>query len=137
MRIGVDCHVLTGKFQGSRTYLEQLYREVLALNEEHRFVFFGHWGEEQPFGPAMEYVRYPSRSRCRRLGYQAARLARERNVDLFHSTYIAPLRLKAKSLVVIHDILFETHPQYFTRALALRNRVLVRRTVRRAAQIHT
>jgi glycosyltransferase involved in cell wall biosynthesis len=39
--------------------------------------------------------------------------------------------------VTVHDILFESHPQYFDKLFVARSRVLVRRSVRRSAEVFT
>lgn len=137
MRIGVDCHVLSGKYQGSRTYLENLYREVLKLDSANEYLFFGHWNGSLPFGSTVRYVEYRSISRWKRLTYQTRPLAKQHGVGLFHSTYIAPLMMPCNSLLTIHDILFETHPQFFEKSLVMRNRLLVRHSAKRAKQVHT
>lgn len=137
MRIGVDCHVLAGMYQGSRTYLLNLYSELCRSDSGLDFLFMGHWEADRPFGPDQKYVEYPSASRLKRLLYQAAGVARRESIDLYHSTYIAPMFLKCRSLLTVHDILFETHPEYFNSMFVRRMRYLVRRSVRLASQIHT
>jgi len=137
MKIGVDAHVLSGKFQGSRTYLANLYKAVLSRDTNNEYFFFGHWNGSSPLGTDVNYVEYPSHSRLKRLLYQTPPLVRKYGVELFHSTYISPMYLPCKSLLTVHDILFETHPQFFKRSEVVRNKFLVRRSVRHAAQIHT
>lgn len=137
MRIGVDAHVLSGKYQGSRTYLLNLYRAVAREACVHQFVFFGHWNGAQPFGEAATYAEYPSPARWRRLTYETDRLVRRWGLDAFHSTYIAPLRLSCRSILTVHDILFERVPQFFSWPFVLRSKILVRRSARLAAQVHT
>ncbi len=137
MRIGVDCHVLSGKYQGSRTYLENLYREVLKLDSTNEYLFFGHWNGSSPFGSTVRHVEYRSMSRWKRLTYQTRPLAKQHGVGLFHSTYIAPLMIPCDNLLTIHDILFETHPQFFEKPLVLRNRLLGKYSAKRAKQVHT
>lgn len=137
MRIGVDCHVLPGKYQGSRTYLSNLYQELLMLDETNEYLFFGHWDGLMPFGAKGRHVEYKSRSRWQRLTYQTRSLVKRESVELFHSTYISPILLSCNSLLTVHDILFETHPQFFEKSLVMRNRLLVRHSAKRAKQVHT
>lgn len=40
MRIGVDLHVLTGKFQGSRRYLSNIYRSLLSQDRTNEYFLF-------------------------------------------------------------------------------------------------
>jgi len=136
MKIGVDCHVLKGKYQGSKTYVAGLYNAVLALNPKHNFIFFGS-GSNKYFGEDRVYAEYKSDSRWKRLTYQTAPLVKRYKLDIFHSNYIAPIILTCRSLLTVHDILFETHPQFFTRNEVLRNRLLVKHSVKNATLIHT
>lgn len=137
MRIGVDAHVLSGKFQGSRTYLLNLYRHVLRNQQQNEYIFFGHWDEELPYGEDVRYVPFKSGSRIRRLTFETHPLLVANNIHWYHTTYISPLRVPCRTVVTIHDILFETHPQYFTKQEVWRNRWFVRRSAHKAEQIHT
>jgi glycosyltransferase involved in cell wall biosynthesis len=137
MRLGVDAHVLQGKFQGSRTYLWNLYRAYLERRPAHDAIFFGDWRGEAPFGESHVHTDFPSRSRLRRILVDAARTSRDHRIGVFHCQYIAPFGLKIPTVVTIHDILFESHPTYFDFAQRLRNRLLVRRSANMAAQVHT
>lgn len=137
MKIGVDCHVLSGKYQGSRTYLFNLYKAVLHLNVMDEFIFFGHWNKSYPFGHSEKYVDFRSRERWKRLTYQTYPLIKNNNIAVFHSTYASPLLLPCKSILTIHDLLFETHPQFFDISERLRNKLLIRHSAKKATQIHT
>ena len=137
MRIGVDAHVLAGKFQGTRTYLYYLYKTLCFLNCGHEFVFFGHWNGQHPFGKNVEHVNYLSISRVKRLTYQTSPLINKYGIDLLHVNYNAPLFLPCKSIVTLHDILWETHSRFFKKRQILRNRILSRLSSLRATQIHT
>ena len=137
LKIGVDAHVLSGIFQGSRTYLYNLYRSISALDSENDYLYFGHWEGEAPFGEGVPHLDFPSPARWRRLTYQTAPLVRRYDIDLFHSTFISPLILPCRSLLTILDVLYETHPQFFNTAQRMRNKLLVRFSAGRAAQIHT
>ena len=53
-------------------------------------------------------------------------------MDLLHTQYIAPPFSPCTTAVTVHDILFESHPEYFDRLFVLRSRLLVRHSVRRS-----
>ncbi|SFS38881.1 glycosyltransferase family 1 protein [Paenibacillus sp. 453mf] len=137
MRIGVDVHVLAGKFQGSRTYLLNLYNEVLKHGQEEKFYFFGHWSSDYPYGSNVNYVNFKSLSKIKRLTYETSPLLKNNKIDLYHTTYISPIITPCETVVTIHDVLFETHPQYFTKKEVIRNKILVKNSAIRAKQIHT
>jgi len=137
MRIGVDAHILAGKFQGSRTYLLNLFHEVLNREVPNNYCFFGHWSSGYPYGDDHQYVEFKSTSKIKRLTYETSPLLKENKIDLYHTTYISPLMVPCNTIVTIHDVLFETHPQYFTKKEVLRNKILVRYSAQKAKQIHT
>lgn len=89
------------------------------------------WGE---FG---EIQYFNTSGNLARIAYDAAKLQKKLGLDAFHSQYICPLFSSSKDIVTIHDVLFETHPQYFSTAFNLRSKLLVRRSAKRAAQILT
>ena len=40
MRIGADLHALNGKFQGSKRYLENIYRNIAQLDSQNDYMYF-------------------------------------------------------------------------------------------------
>jgi len=79
----------------------------------------------------------PHASPAMRLLFQLPELVRREKIDLLHTQYIIPAFLRCRTAVTIHDILFESHPQYFDRMFVARSRILVRRSARRSAEIFT
>jgi glycosyltransferase involved in cell wall biosynthesis len=72
-----------------------------------------------------------------RLLWQLPHLARGHRMDLLHTQYIAPPFSPCATAVTVHDILFESHPEYFDRWFVLRSRVLVRHSVRASVGVFT
>ncbi|WP_053215692.1 glycosyltransferase family 4 protein [Niallia circulans] len=138
MNIGVDAHVISGKFQGSRTYLLNLYKAIMKYERKHNYIFFGYWDRnDEIFGSENKYINFNSNSRVKRLTYESNKLVKRNSIDIFHSQYISPLSLNCESIVTIHDILFESNPQFFTKSEVFRNRLLVSYSAKKAKQIHT
>jgi len=54
-----------------------------------------------------------------------------------HVQYIAPLVPYCSTAVTVHDILFESHPEYFKKSFVLQCRLLVPIAVRRSAVVFT
>lgn len=142
-RIGLDLHVVDGIFQGSRTHCLELFSRVIALTPECDFVIFAN--DKQPlltfsqsFGlPHVHHVPMRHRSSPVRLIWQLPQLVRRHGVSLLHTQYIAPPLPFCATAVTVHDILFESHPQYFDRSFVLRSRLLVRSSVKRSALVFT
>lgn len=142
-RIGLDLHVVDGIFQGSRTHCLELFSHVIEITPECDFVLF----LDQPstlrqfspsFGrPNVRIVRMPQTSAAWRLLRQLPQFAQQQQLDLLHTQYIAPPFSPCRTVVTVHDILFESHPQYFDKLFVARSRTLVRRSVRKSAEVFT
>jgi glycosyltransferase involved in cell wall biosynthesis len=142
-RIGVDFHAFDGPYQGSRTHLLGLYRDAVRRAPEYDFVFFcANPDKLRDADPAFSManvrcVAMARRSGLVRLGWQLALLQRRHRVDLLHVQSRMPLLPLGACAVTIHDTLFETHPQFFTRSFLRRARFMGRRAVRQAALLMT
>ncbi len=142
-RIGVDMHVVDGIFQGSRTHVLELYAALLPLLPQFDF----HLLCEQPqrlldfssaFAlPHVHHMHMPSANPAKRLCWQLPSLQRRLALDLLHTQYILPVPCLCPAVVTIHDVLFETHPQYFGRLFRLRSMLLMRWSAQRAAHVFT
>jgi glycosyltransferase involved in cell wall biosynthesis len=141
MRIGIDAHHINGKPQGSRTYLLELIRalsRVLPADDELTVYSFRPQ-ETSALLPAKELTHrrvFPDSARVR-LPFVAPALALRDRLSVLHSQYIAPPFSFVPDVVTIHDILFETHPEFFEGAFSERSVALIRRTARRAAMVLT
>ena len=142
-RIGVDFHTFDGLYQGSRSHLLGLYRDAVRRAPEYDFIFFcaqpGKLREADPaFSMAnVRCVEMRHRGGVARLGWQLALLQRRHRIDLLHVQYRMPLLPFGACAVTIHDTLFETHPQFFTKGFARMARVTGRRSVKKAALLMT
>jgi glycosyltransferase involved in cell wall biosynthesis len=142
-RIGVDFHVVDGKFQGTRSHLIELYSRVIRDSPEIEFFLYldrpGDLLEISPaFGlPNVQRRRMPATSSVKRLYWDLPILTRRDNVDLIHTQYILPGFAHGRRAVTIHDVLFEIHPEFFTPLFVQRSRVLMKYAARNADQVYT
>jgi glycosyltransferase involved in cell wall biosynthesis len=116
-RVGIDFHVADGIYQGVRTYLTNLIESMLKIQSTlSYFVYTGNRKETalwQDDYSCLRIKRLPSPSgRLNLLLGFPAQAMRDR-LALFHSQYILPVHLPCKSVLTIHDILFESHPEFF------------------------
>lgn len=138
MRIGVDFHVVDGKFQGSRTHVIEIFAEAIRLSPDIDFYVFLNdpsllLNISSIFSRSnVHLVKMSSGNPFKRLYWQLPRLAKKFKLDLLHTQYILPWPLSCKSAVTIHDVLFETHPQFFKPLFVLRSRLLMRLAAKRA-----
>jgi glycosyltransferase involved in cell wall biosynthesis len=138
IRLGVDFHTFDGIFQGSRSHLLGLYRAAIAQAPDIDFVFLlatpAKLRAAHPeFGaPNVQLVAMPHRPGLWRLTWQLAFLQRRHRLDFLHVQYRLPLWPAGPCVVTLHDVLFETHPQYFGRQFVRMARLSARHAVRRA-----
>ncbi|MDF0490654.1 glycosyltransferase family 1 protein [Sphingomonas sp. H39-1-10] len=130
--IGVDAHVLTGKYQGTRSTLTNLLRALGGRPDPPRLLVY----TEDPAAAraaigvaAFDYVALPALGAVRRL-LDFPRLFRRDGVTIGVFQYIAPLA--GRHAVFVHDILPLTHPRHFPLAMRVRMRVLGTLAIRRA-----
>lgn len=136
MNLFVDCHIFDEGYQGTRTYIEGLYREVIsqapyinlylaATDIENLKKIFG----EQP---NVYYLKYKYKNRYLRLGWDIPKLLRKYKIDYAHFQYIVPLFKCCKEIVTIHDLLFLDFPKYFPLSYRVKNETLFRYSAKRA-----
>jgi glycosyltransferase involved in cell wall biosynthesis len=118
MKIGIDAHALGSKSAGNESYYAQLLRALARnpSNGNRYVVYFTHpEGEKQiPSGerfrakriwPANPYLRIP-------LAFPVE--CRREKLDIFHAQYILPPFCGSRSVTTIADILFESHPEFYS-----------------------
>ena len=142
-RVGIDFHVLDGKFQGSRTHVLELFSRVIAQSPDIDFYLFldrpetlAKWSSAFS-GANVHCVKMPHANPVRRLYWQLPWLARQYKLDILHTQYVLPWPLRCLGMVTIHDVLFESHSAYFERIFVLRSRVLMRLAAKHAAHLFT
>lgn len=142
-KVGIDMHVVDAIFQGSRTHVLELFSEVIRISPDIHFVLFlENKNLLRDFSPIfsaanIELVHMPHANPIKRLCWQLPMLQQKYRLDILHTQYILPIPSFSAGVVTIHDILFETHPQYFAPLFRLRSKVLMRLSARRASHVFT
>ena len=142
-RVGVDFHVWDGIFQGSRSHLLGLYRCAIRQAPEIDFVFFLsgveslHANYAEFSLPNVTLVRMRHRSGVVRLAFQLPWLQWRHRINLMHLQYRVPPMAVGPCACTIHDVLFESHPQFFEPRFVWQSRLTSRAAVRRAAVLLT
>lgn len=143
MRIGLDMHVVDGLFQGSRTHVIELFSRVASLCPDFEFVaLLGAVDRLKTDYPAfslpnVRVEKLAVTGPVRRLMWELPRLQRKLKLDLLHLQYILPLPSLSPTVVTIHDVLFESHPEYFTPVFRWRSRLLMRLAAKQARHVFT
>ncbi|MBQ0937205.1 glycosyltransferase family 4 protein [Ideonella paludis] len=124
IRLGVDFHVWDELFQGSRSHILGLYRAAIRLGPDIDFIFFLEGTDSlrqahaEFAAPNVTLVRMPKWPGVLRLGLQLPWLQWRHKLDVLHMQYKLPLLRRGRFACTIHDVLFETHPQYFEPSFA-------------------
>ncbi len=117
IRIFVDAHVFDEKYQGTRTYIRELY-SLLALEPGLEIFFGAHDPEnlknEFPELPNIHFIKLTARSSWGRLLYDIPRLIRKYQIQYAHFQYIVPVLKNCRQIVTIHDVIFNEYPQEFS-----------------------
>jgi glycosyltransferase involved in cell wall biosynthesis len=126
-KIFVDCHVFDKSFEGTRTYIQGLYLELIkSENLEFYFAAYDIQNLKSIFGNAsnINYLKYKSQNKYYRLIVDAPKLIKKNKIDYAHFQYRVPPIKYCKYIVSIHDILYLDFPQYFPKLNSLMNQIL-------------
>jgi glycosyltransferase involved in cell wall biosynthesis len=137
-RVGVDFHVWDGIFQGSRSHVLGIYSSAIRKAPEIDFVFFLDNVESlrrsrpEFAAPNVTLVHMKHRPGPVRLALQLPWLQWRHRIGLMHTQYRLPLVKLGPCACTIHDVLFETHPQFFKPRFVWQSRWTSRAAVRKA-----
>ena len=148
MRIGIDARELLGRRTGVGRYLADLCAVWRRLTSPgaHRFILYAPAPGQDPsvLGPPFDTASpgpfsYRAIPGAGDSWWEQTRLAaalREDQPDVFFApAYSAPLRVCVPVVLTIHDVSFETHPEWFSWRDGLRRRWFTRHAARRASQV--
>jgi glycosyltransferase involved in cell wall biosynthesis len=141
MRIGIDARELSGHVTGVGRHLGGLLREWARDEraQRHEFVLY----TAEPLAMTLDARRFATRIVPGGPGtwWEQVRLpavaARDHLDVWFSPAYSIPLRLHVPRVVIIHDVSFVAHPEWFGVREGIRRRWLSRATASRAAAIIT
>lgn len=138
IRVGVDFHEWDGIFQGSRSHVFGVYREAIVQAPDVDFVFFLDGVDSLRKAaaafqrPNVSFVRMKKAHGLVRLGLLLPWLCLRHGIDVLHTQYRVPF-LKTTSLAcTIHDLLFETHPEFFPDGFVREAKLTYRLSIKRA-----
>ena len=141
MRIAIDAREIAGKPTGVGRYLSQILSawSSLPAAAAHEFVLCS---PETIATTSWAPLRISSTSAAGAgtLWEQLVlpRLVASAKADvLFAPAYTAPLRCPVPFVLMVHDVSFAAHPEWFSWREGLRRRVITRASARRAARVLT
>jgi glycosyltransferase involved in cell wall biosynthesis len=142
MRIGIDAHCIGQRKTGNETYTYNLVKHLgLLASEDMDYLIYltskanGHSGaiagprsRTKLIRPETPYLRIP---------ISFAMETRAEKLDVFHAQYFLPHHLRCRTVLTVHDVLYERYPQFFTKSDLYRNRIGIPWSCRRADHIIT
>jgi glycosyltransferase involved in cell wall biosynthesis len=142
MRVGIDAHCLGQKKTGNETYTYGLVKYLAGLEQDgiEYTVYVGggregetrlpsrEWVRSKVIRPANPFVRIP-------IGF--AIQSRAQKLDVLHAQYLLPHHLRCRTVLTVHDVLYERFPEYFTRWDYYRHKIGVPWSCRRADHVIT
>lgn len=140
IKIFVDAHVFDGEYQGSRTFLLDLYQAMskkpglqlymAAYNLENLKM---HFSEDA----SIRFIQYRSRSGWIRLSWDIPAIIRKHGIHYAHFQYIVPLFRNCRFIVTTHDVLFNEYPEEFSYWFRKTKIFLYKRSANMAAVLTT
>jgi glycosyltransferase involved in cell wall biosynthesis len=138
LRVGIDGRAWTSQAAGIRRYVSGLVPALLELGQALEIVALG--GSEKAIPRGIARIDEPPHPPTN-LGWTAVGLpwaASRAGVDLIHApAYTAPLASRVPTVLTIHDVSYERHPEWYPYRRDSIRRAFYRRSARSAAQIVT
>ena len=141
MNILIDAHVFDGEYQGSRTYIKEIYSKAIIQNSHINYYFAASNVERLkkifPQGNNVHYVKLKCKNKYFRLLVEFPVIIKSNKIDYAHFQYICPIIKNTKWIVSIHDILFIDNKKYFPVKYRVIRRILFAISAMRADIITT
>jgi glycosyltransferase involved in cell wall biosynthesis len=139
MRIGVDARELCGNPTGVGRHLAGLLRAWSKdkTAARHSFVLYAHEAVETPLSTAkLRVVPGPPGTSWEQISLPAA--TKRDHLDIFFAPgYTAPIFLRTPTVLLVHDVSFVAHPEWFRWKEGLRRRTMTRWSCRHARLVLT
>lgn len=120
MKIFIDAHTFDGEFQGSRTYIKEIYLQLVSLHPNIMF-YFGvknskNLDYELKTLPNVFCIEYSSRNSFSRIYIEIPKLIRDHRFNFAHFQYVMSYRKEkfCKYIVTMHDVLFNDFNDEFS-----------------------
>jgi len=131
IKLFVDAHCFDAEYQGSRTFVKEIYRELAHKNDIILFLAAYDLPKLKESFPATAntvFLQYKSKSSIIRLAFDIPRLIKKHQIDFAHFQYITPLIKNCKQVVTIHDVIFNDYPEEFSSTYRLFKKFLYKRS---------
>jgi glycosyltransferase involved in cell wall biosynthesis len=121
---------------GNETYITGLIEGLAALDSPVRVTLLTcDWGRPLNLPPAFQQVSLGPYRRLNFFLWQQTVVLRRLKADWYVSTFFLPLITPCRGVVLVHDLSFRAHPEYFPFTVACYMRLLTGLAIRRADRV--
>ncbi len=126
IRLFVDAHVFDGEYQGSRSFIKELYTVLASYPRLQLFMaaYDTAFLQQQFPQTNITFIKYNTKSSVLRLLFQIPAILKKHRIDYAHFQYMTPLFKYCRYIVTTHDVLFKDCPQYFSAWYRLQKKFL-------------
>lgn len=136
IKLFIDGHSFDKEFQGTRTFIREIYYEMSKQTDKIIFYIGAsdveNLKKEFAFMKNCYFVQYSSSSAMQRLNVDIPRIIKKHGIHFAHFQYIAPFRKYCKYIVTTHDILFNDFKEEFSFSYRVVRNLLFRYSIQRA-----
>jgi glycosyltransferase involved in cell wall biosynthesis len=139
MRVGIDARELAGQVTGVGRYLDGLLAEWASSGaaSRHHFVLYAPSKLPEQYSTFDVRVLQGTSGTWWQQTALATAIRRDAPDAFFAPQYTAPLMITAPTVVVLHDVSFAAHPEWFRIREGLRLRTLARLSAASAREVIT
>lgn len=118
INVFIDAHCFDNEFQGTRTFIKELY--IQLAKQSPNFTFFiaakniENLKKEFSLIENCKFIQYKYSSTLLRLNIEIPAIIKKNNIDIAHFQYIIPFIKSCKYIVTTHDILFNDFKNEFS-----------------------
>ncbi len=130
----IDCYVFEGEFQGTRTFIKEVYTKLFYLEslkvsyQRNRYYLVCYESEnlkdEFINYDFLVFIKPKFKNRIIRLLFEYPIIILKNKINLAHFQYIVPPIKFCKYVNTIHDILFCDNPSFFPLKYRIKNYIL-------------
>ena len=137
MKIAVDCYESGALATGVGRSIENVLKELVPMMPDEKFIALSREPIDKHIPPnIVQHVLSPDKGYFRWQNGPFHRKLKQIQPDiLIASNYTLPVRSRWKSILVVHDVSFVSHPEWYSKKESFKKKFLVQRSVRKAEYV--
>jgi glycosyltransferase involved in cell wall biosynthesis len=118
LRLFIDAHCFDNEFQGTRTFIKSLYKQLVQLTNGIDYYIAAsnieNLRSEFDFIPSATFIKYNTNNAISRIYFETPTIIKKYKIDVAHFQYISPFKKHCTYIVTTHDILFNDFQSEFS-----------------------